>query len=71
MLYSESDFQSVTAQLNKRRLMIWIPFALAVVLILVLAILRVNQVIVIALIAVTVALLLDFLLSVVLPMIFG
>ena len=57
MLYSESDFQSVTAQLNKRRLMIWIPFALAVVLILVLAILRVNQVIVIALTIVSASLL--------------
>ena len=54
MLYSETDFQSITGQLKKRRLAIWIPFVLALLLILVLAVQRVSQVIVIILTIVSV-----------------
>ena len=49
MLYSEADYESIKNQLKKRQLLVCIPFLLCVGLILFLAIIRVNQIIVMAL----------------------
>ena len=49
MLYSEADYESIKTQLKKRQLLICIPFFLCIVLTLFLAVIRVNQIIVMAL----------------------